>query len=299
MRNFFKKLWQIITAPFRFTWTIITAPFKGWKNAKAFLNEEPEERSLIDTTASTIQSADARASLFDHIEVLRKHLFRALLSLILTVSISFAFSQFLIDYLATPVGGIEKLGEINPIDSIGAFMNVSLISGIIIALPYIAFEFWFFLAPGLKPSAKKFGLLGIPAATFLFIAGVLFAVQILLPPALGFLATFMKTEKNWTVVYYISFVSKIIFGIGIAFEFPLVIYILSSIGLVKPETLKKQWRLAVVIIAVIAAAITPTVDPVNMGLVMLPMTLLYFISIGLSYIAYNGREKNNKVATQD
>ena len=291
MSNFFVKLKTIIFFPFKVVGSVITFPFISWKKAKAFLNEEPEEHSLIDTATETIQSPEARASLLDHVEVLRKHLFRALIALVLAVSISFAFSQALIDYLAIPVGGIENLGEINPIDSIGAFMNVSLISGIMLALPYIAFEFWFFLAPGLSPSAKKFGLLGIPIATLLFFTGIVFSQKLLLPPAMNFLLTFMKTEKNWTVVYYINFVSKIIFGIGLAFEFPLVIYILSSIGLVKPDVLKNQWRLAIVIISIIAAAITPTVDPVNMALVMLPMTFLYFISIGLSYLAYNKRTK--------
>ena len=79
--------------------------------------------------------------------------------------------------------------------------------------------------------------------------------------------------------------------IGLFFEFPLVVYILTSIGFVKPQLLAQQWRLAIVIIAIIAAAVTPTVDPVNMGLVMLPMSLLYFVSIGLSYIAYAGRRE--------
>ncbi len=291
MSNFFAKTKTILLFPFNAVSAIITFPFENWKKAKAFLNEEPEEHSLIDTATETIQSPEARASLLDHIEALRKHLFRALIALVLAVSVSFAFSQRLIDYLALPVGGIENLGEINPIDSIGAFMNVSLISGIMLALPYIAFEFWFFLAPGLKPSAKKFGLLGIPVATLLFLTGIVFSQKLLLPPAMNFLLNFMDTEKNWTVVYYINFVSKIIFGIALAFEFPLVIYILSSIGLVKPDVLKKQWRLAIVIISIIAAVITPTVDPVNMGLVMLPMIFLYFISIGLSYLAYNKRIK--------
>ncbi|HSB01864.1 MAG TPA: twin-arginine translocase subunit TatC, partial [Anaerolineales bacterium] len=79
------------------------------------------------------------------------------------------------------------------------------------------------------------------------------------------------------------------FWLGVFFEFPLVIYILTSMGFVQPKVLAQQWRLAIVIIAIIAAIVTPTVDPVNMGLVMLPMSLLYFISIGLSYIAYAGR----------
>jgi len=218
MPNFFAQTKTVLFFPFKVIGAVISFPFKSWKKAKAFLNEEPEEHSLIDTATETIQSAEARASLLNHIEILRKHLFRALLALVLTVAISFTFSQSLIDYLAIPVGGIENLGEINPIDSIGAFMNISLISGIMLALPYIAFEIWFFLAPGLSPSAKKFGLLGIPVATLLFLTGIIFSQKLLLPPAMSFLQSFMNTQKNWTVVYYINFISKIIFGIGIAFD---------------------------------------------------------------------------------
>jgi sec-independent protein translocase protein TatC len=81
------------------------------------------------------------------------------------------------------------------------------------------------------------------------------------------------------------------FWLGLFFEFPLVIYVLTSIGFVKPRVLAQQWRLAIVIISILAAAITPTIDPVNMALVMLPMSLLYFVSIGLSYVAYAGRRE--------
>ena len=86
------------------------------------------------------------------------------------------------------------------------------------------------------------------------------------------------------------------FWIGVAFEFPLIIYVLSAVGFVKPDALKNQWRLAMVIVAIFAAAITPTIDPVNMALVMVPMAILYFVSIGLSYIAYTGRRKESKSA---
>jgi sec-independent protein translocase protein TatC len=79
--------------------------------------------------------------------------------------------------------------------------------------------------------------------------------------------------------------------IGAFFEFPLVIYVLTSVGLVKPQILLQQWRIAVIVIAIMAAAVTPTVDPVNMALVMLPMISLYFISIGLSRIAYAARRR--------
>jgi sec-independent protein translocase protein TatC len=95
---------------------------------------------------------------------------------------------------------------------------------------------------------------------------------------------------------YFSFVTGLMFWIGVAFEFPLVIYVLSAIGLIQPQILAQQWRLAIVIIAIAAAVVTPTIDPVNQGLVMAPMILLYFVSIGLSYIAYAGRKRNQAEA---
>jgi sec-independent protein translocase protein TatC len=97
---------------------------------------------------------------------------------------------------------------------------------------------------------------------------------------------------------YFSFVTGLMFWIGISFEFPLVIYVLTAIGFVKPQILAQQWRIAIVVIAIVAAAITPTVDPVNMSLVMIPMSLLYFVSIGLSYIAYAGRGKQAEKAAE-
>ena len=292
MRKFFTTLWRIITFPFRFVWMLITAPFRGIKKFRAFLNEEPDDRPILDATAAAFESKEARASFFDHIEDLRKHLFRMLIAVAITVSLSFAFTQNLVEYLAQPVGGLDTLRAIEVTESIGVFMRVALMSGIMIALPYIAYEFWSFLAPGLKPRSKKFGLFGIPMATLLFLGGASFAYFVMMPAALPFLLNFMGIQAELRPASYFSFLLGVMFWIGISFEFPLVIYVLSAIGFVKPHVLKEQWRLAMVIISIMAAAITPTVDPVNMALVMLPMALLYFFSIGLSYIAYRNRNKN-------
>jgi sec-independent protein translocase protein TatC len=140
------------------------------------------------------------------------------------------------------------------------------------------------------------GLVGIPLATLLFLGGMAFTFFVLLPSALKFLGDFTSIAQFWTAREYFRFVTGLMLWIGLFFEFPLVIYVLTSLGFVKPRILVQQWRLAVVIIAIIAAAVTPTVDPVNMGLVMVPMTLLYFISIGLSYIAYAGRRRRAEIA---
>ena len=295
MRKFFSGLWWLITAPFRLLWAIITLPFRAFSQIRAFLSDEPEEHDLSDVLSTTISDKDARQSLWDHIEVLRKHLLRSLLALALAVSVSFIFTQPLIHYLALPIGGLEELKAIEVTESIGVYMKVALLSGVVLALPYIAFEFWLFAAPGLRPRSRSFGLIAIPLATLLFVGGMAFAFYIMMPAALPFLLNFMGIQAELRPASYYSFVTGVMFWIGVSFEFPLVIYALTAIGFIKPKVLAEQWRIAVILIAVLAAAITPTVDPVNMTLVMGPMIVLYFVSIGLSRIAYRGRIKQEQV----
>jgi sec-independent protein translocase protein TatC len=292
MSKFLAGLWRVITFPFVLIFNIIAFPFRVIRHVTQFLNTEPDDRPLIDTFSSLASEEQARQSFWGHIEELRAHLLRIVIALALGVGISFYFTVPLMEYLAIPVGGLESLQAIEVTEEIGVFMRVALTSGIAITLPYIAFELWLFAAPGLRSKERKFSLLGIPFATILFLAGMAFTYFVLLPTALPFLGSFTQISQFWTARDYFGFVTGLMIWIGLFFEFPLVIYILTSVGFVKPSILAQQWRLAVVVIAIIAAAVTPTIDPVNMTLVMLPMCLLYFVSIGLSYIAYAGRKKN-------
>ncbi len=293
MRKFLLGLWRIITFPFRLVFNILAFPFRTVNRFYKFLNNEPEERPLADVFIDLTTNKDTRQMLWDQIEDLRMHILRVVIVLSLTVLASFWVAQDLMEFIAVPVGGLEKLQAIQVTEEIGVFMRVAMTTGIAIAFPYIAFEIWLFAAPGLKPREKKMGLVGIPLATLLFLSGMAFTYYVLIPAALPFLGSFTKISQFWAAKEYFAFVTGLMIWIGIFFEFPLVIYILSSMGLVKPAILAEQWRIAVVIIAIIAAAVTPTIDPVNMGLVMIPMILLYFVSIGLSYIAYAGRKQIN------
>ena len=292
MRRFFKALGRVIAFPFVLVFNLLLFPFRLARTAYRFLNEDFEEdRPLMDALASLATEKQARASLWDHIDELRMHLLRMLIGLAIGVGISFYFTIPLMEYLAIPVQGLENLQAIKVTEEVGVYMRVALMSGIAIMLPYLAFELWLFAAPGLRPRERKFGLAGIPLATILFLAGMAFTYFALLPTALPFLGGFTKIQQLWTANDYFGFVTGLMVWIGLFFEFPLVVYILTSIGFIKPHILSQQWRLAIVIIAIIAAAVTPTIDPVTMGLTMLPMILLYFASIGLSYIAYAGRRK--------
>lgn len=298
MKKIFKAFWRVITFPFVLVFTIIALPFRLIRRSFEFLNMDVEDRPILDTFSTLASEAEARDSFWSHIEDLRMHLFRMLIGLAIGVGISFYFTVPLMELLATPVGGLENLQAIQVTEEIGVFMRVALMSGIALMLPYIAFEIWLFAAPGLNSREKKNTLFGIPIAAILFLGGMAFTFQVLLPSALPFLAGFTDISQNWTAGEYFGFVTGLMIWIGLFFEFPLVIYIFTSIGLVKPAALAKQWRLAIVVIAIIAAAVTPTIDPVNMALVMLPMSLLYFISIGMSYVAYAARRRNMQAADE-
>jgi sec-independent protein translocase protein TatC len=288
----FPKFFDRIFFPFRFVYNILAFPFRKVRQFYKFLNTEPEEHPLGEVFVELTQNADTRQMMWDQVEALRMHLLRAVLSVMLMVGVSFFFTQRIIEYLSEPIGGIASLTAIEVTESIGVFMRVALFSGIALAIPYIAFEMWWFAAPGLRPSERKMSLAGIPLASIFFLGGAAFTFYLMLPAALPFLEKFMGIKTELRPESYFSFILGLMFWVGLAFEFPLVIYVLSAVGLIQPKVLVEQWRLAIVIIAIIAAAVTPTIDPINQGMVMAPMILLYFVSIGLSQIASAGRKRN-------
>ncbi|MFN8413021.1 MAG: twin-arginine translocase subunit TatC [Anaerolineales bacterium] len=298
MRKFFLGLWRVVTFPFRLIFSIIAFPFRAIANFRKFLNTEPEERPISEVFVDLASNADTRQMMWDQVEVLRMHLLRMVIGLFVAVIISFFFTEKIIDFLAIPIGGIGKLKAIEVTESVSVFMRVAMVAGIAIATPYIAFELWLFAAPGLRPRERKMGLVGIPLAGIFFIAGMAFTYKAMLPSALSFLIGFIGIQTEARPQSYFNFVTGLMFWIGVSFEFPLVIYILTAMGFVKPKVLAEQWKIAIVIITIVAAVITPTVDFFNQILVMAPMILLYFISIGLSYIAYAGRGRANLKAEE-
>jgi sec-independent protein translocase protein TatC len=292
MRKRLRLLWRFITAPFRFILWLLRK-IGGWfsntyRNIQEFLTEEPEDEPLPDTFAKTMENP---AGLLEHLDALRKHLLRAALFLIVTTSLSFAFATQIIDLLAQPIGGIGSLQAIDVTEPLGVFMRVSLLSGFALALPYIALELWMFAAPGLHKKERIFGLIAIPLVLIFFVGGMLFAYFFMLPTALPFLLNFMEIPTIPRPSSYIGFVTSLMFWIGASFEFPLIIYVLATLGFVSSRTLAQQWRLAMVIIAVVAAAITPTIDPFSMMIVMAPLIVLYFMSIGMAALAQRARAR--------
>jgi len=232
-------------------------------------------------------------SFFGHIEELRKRLLIALISLAVGVSVSLFFGEKAVAILTLPIGGLDKLQSIEITENIGVYMRVSLLLGVILAFPMIIYQLLLFVLPGLNIREKRSVLLAIPFATLFFLAGVAFAYFVMLPAALPFLINFLGVTTNPRLSSYISFITNLLFWIGVVFELPLLVYVIARFGLLTPKNMLRYWRQAIVIIAILAAIITPTVDPVNMSLMMLPLVVLYFISVLFAWLANRNRTRQD------
>lgn len=239
---------------------------------------------LPDPDEAIDEGHELRMTLFEHLGELRKRVFRALLAVIAGTLVGIAIAAPVLEYLIQPYG--RELSALGPTEPVVAYFRVSLLIGGIIAIPVVTYQLLMFILPGLTRKESRILLLALPAITLLFLIGAVFAWFVLIPPALGFLEGFQPTlfKPEWTADLYLSFITALIFWMGVAFETPLVFFVLALLGVVQPGVLMRNWRIAIVGAAIAAAMITPTVDPVNMSLVMGPLLTLYLLSILLVYV---------------
>ena len=164
-----------------------------------------------------------KMTFWDHIEELRKRLLIALIALVITTLVSFIFTEDLIYILAEPVGSMENLQSIEITENVAVFMRVALLSGIVLAMPVIIYEMMAFVMPGLKPSEKKWVYIAVVIGTLLFIVGVAFSYFVMLPNSILFLMDFLGVETRPRLSNYISFITNLLFWMGVVFQAPLII----------------------------------------------------------------------------
>jgi sec-independent protein translocase protein TatC len=224
-------------------------------------------------------------SILGHLRELRGRLLKAAIALSVASVLTSVFAGDIIEFLIRPYG--NKLQTLGPTENVITYFRVALLSGAALAMPVIVYQLLAFIVPGLTRVEQRWIYISVPFTSVLFLVGILFAWYVMVPAAVGFLANFRPDLflNEWTAREYISFVVSVAFWIGVSFQTPLVTFILAKIGLVTPGFLARNWRFAVVIVAVIAAVITPTVDPFNMALLMLPLLALYGLSIILAMLA--------------
>lgn len=233
---------------------------------------------------------DVEMPLLEHLREFRDRLIKAAATVVLFTALSFVFVDREIELLLGMTGGRQLLA-ITVTEKFVAYVKVALITGIALSMPVLVYQLFQFLAPGLTKIEKRWILLSLPGVMIFFALGVAFCYTVVLPSALEFLLNFgnPQIEIQPTISEYLGFVTNFLLALGLAFETPLIIFILSKVGVATPKRLKRFRRWAYVLAFVAAAIITPTPDPINQTYVAIPIILLY--ELGLLF-AWLGRPRN-------
>lgn len=256
------------------------------------------------------KSKEAEMSFLDHLEVMRWHLVRSILAIVIMALVAFVFKEIVFDKIILfpkepnfPTNRwLCQLGEILGLNRIcinqdpfslqtvgmaeqfSMHIMVSLIAGLIVAFPYVFFEFWRFVVPALHENEKQTASGAVFYTSLLFILGILFGYYVISPLSVNFLGNYKVSESVIsapTLRSYVETVSKVVLATGIVFQLPIVIYFLSKAGLVTPEFLKKYRRHSIIVVVTLSAIITPP-DVFSQVLVALPLMVLYEIGISIS-----------------
>jgi len=225
-------------------------------------------------------SEERKSSVLGHLLELRSRLIRSVIAILITTGVSFAFADEIFEILKRPTGGIELI-YIEMTEMLGTYMKVCLVSGIVLAMPFLIYQFIMFVAPALTAREKKSVYLITPWIALMFAGGVVFGYFILIPPAVKFLTTFGSEIATPTIKVgnYISIVTRLLVALGFVFEMPVVTSFLARLGVITSKWLAAKRKPAIVLSFVLAAIITPTWDPLNQTLVAGPLIALYELSI--------------------
>ncbi len=222
-------------------------------------------------------------SFLDHLEELRWRLIKALIAVVIGTTITFFFVDQIIDILIAPTRHVSREMILQVLTVQGMFMikwYLAIVGGIILAIPVLTYQMWKFIAPGLYKNEKS---AASPVVVFTFISfliGIVFAYKVIIPFSLNFFTSlgYGDIQTNISINYYFSFIIWLMVGSGIIFEFPILAFILSKVGLITAPGMRKYRRHAVISIMILSAFITPP-DPVSMIVMTVPLIALYEISI--------------------
>ncbi len=224
----------------------------------------------------------------DHLEELRWRIVRGLIAIFIGACLSFAYIDNILLILLSPSRNTDNTIILQSLHVQSMFIIkwfIAFVSGFIISLPFLIYQLWKFIAPGLKVNEKKFALPFVFFSSISFICGILFGYFILVPFSLEFFSGMadIHVENNFSIQYYFSFLTWILIGCGMIFQLPVVSLILSAIGVLTPAFMRHYRKHAFIVILILSSFITPP-DPVSMLIMSLPLVLLYETSIGISWV---------------
>ncbi|MCH7950493.1 MAG: twin-arginine translocase subunit TatC [Candidatus Dadabacteria bacterium] len=246
-------------------------------------------------------------SFLDHLGELRKRLLWSFLAILVFFIPAYAFSNEIFDFLMKPL--IENLPEgsslifTRPTEGFTTYLKVSFFASVLLAIPFILYQAWKFVAPALYKKEKQIIIPFIFFGSLFFLLGAAFCYYVASPPAFKFLLNEYSSEyvKAFpTISEALSFFMALIFGFGLVFEFPLIIFILARIGVVTSKWLREKRKYAIILSALIAAILTPTTDAISMMLMFVPIVVFYELGILVAWMfGKKKKEEEEKENTED
>ena len=280
-------------------------------------------KKLIDAIKEKGKNIEAEMSFFEHLEVLRWHIIRAVIAICVFAILSFTFYDFVFNQIIMGPKNLDfwtyrmmcKVGDLLNLEGFcvekipfniintelaGQFMlqiNSCLLMAVALGFPYLLFEVWLFVKPALTEVERKSASGFVLYATILFLIGALFGYYIVVPLSVNFLANVSLSAEitnQVTIDSYLSTIATLTLGCGVIFLLPILIFILSKLGLMTPQFMRASRRYATVVILIIAAIITPTADVITLLTVSAPMFILYELSISVSANVYRKKQLREK-----
>jgi len=236
-------------------------------------------------------------SLGDHLEELRLRLILALLGLAVAVAVCLFFGTVIIAFIERPyieaMGMQARLQSLAPADGFTSYMQISVMTGVVLSSPWIFYQFWMFVSAGLYPHEKRYVYIVAPFSAGLFIGGALFFVFLIAPVTLKFLVLFntkmLRVDSNFTFQNYVSFITVMMLIFGVAFQTPIAIFFLVKTGLVSIQAMTKSRRFVIFGIVILAAVATPGSDMFSLLSLAIPLYLLFELGIVLARLSQRGK----------
>src|SRR5499433_80826 len=253
-----------------------------------------------DTRGKTREEeTGGQMTFFEHLIELRKRIINSLIAIAICAAGSWFLAPKVVDLIAKPIqvalkahGYDTQLIYTGPTDYLGLLIKLSIYIGIVLASPIVLYQVWLFVAPALYKHERSAVTGFLFSTVFLFLAGIAFGYFVTLPYVLRFLVSFKgPVVPMISINEYFDLILMILLGLGLVFELPILIFFLSLFGIVTPKFLWQNFRYAILVIAVVAAIITPTPDAQTMLIFMAPMVLLYFVGIAVSAAVVRRKNK--------
>lgn len=235
-------------------------------------------------------------TIWEHLSELRSRLFKSLLAVAIAAVIGWFLYTPVLHWLEAPYSEVQpdaSLIATTPLQAFGLRMKLSVAIGIALAMPILLWQVWRFVTPGLYPKERKYAIPFILSSLLLFIFGAAVAYFVL-NPTLEFLTNVGGSEIQpfYTADSYVTLIVFMMLAFGVGFEVPVLLVAMQLIGVLTPRRLVQWWRPAIVIIAIVAAVITPSADPISMLALLIPMVLLYLLSIGIGWLLLRSRKRS-------